>query len=48
MLDEARRTEAVLDPPAVGVVHEAAGRRDAVNRTVTRDKLVATSVVVPR
>src|SRR2546422_8350013 len=29
---EARRTEAVLDPSAVGVVHEAAGQRDAVSR----------------
>jgi len=32
---EARRTEAVLDPSAVGGVHEAAGQRDAV---VTRDR----------
>ena len=35
---EARRTEAVLDPSAVGVVHEAAGQRDAVSRAVARDK----------
>jgi hypothetical protein len=34
---EARRTEAVLDPSAVGVVHEAAGQRDAVSpRSRTR------------
>jgi len=43
---EARRTEAVLDPSAVGGVHEAAGQRDAVNRAVARDKPV-TSVVIP-
>jgi hypothetical protein len=35
---EARRTEAVLDPSAVGVVHEAAGQRDAVSRAVAPDK----------
>ena len=35
---EARRTEAVLDPPAVGGVHEAAGQRYAVNRAAARDK----------
>src|SRR5207249_1534926 len=35
---EARRTEAVLDRSAVGVVHDAAGQRDAVSRTVARDK----------
>ena len=45
---EARRTEAVLDPSAVGGVHEAAGQRDAVSRAVARDKPVATSVVIPR
>jgi aminoglycoside phosphotransferase len=28
----------VLDPSAVGVVHEAAGQRDAVSRAVARDK----------
>ena len=33
---EARRTEAVLDPSAVGGVHEAAGQRDAVNRAALR------------
>jgi hypothetical protein len=44
----ARRTEAVLDASAVGVVHEAVGRRDAVSRAVARDKLVATSVFIPR
>jgi hypothetical protein len=33
---EARRTEAVLDPSAVGGVHEAAGQRDAVSRAVAR------------
>jgi hypothetical protein len=32
------RTEAVLDPSAVGVVHEAAAQRDAVSRAVARDK----------
>ncbi len=45
---EAQRTEAVLDPSAVGVVHEAARQRDAVSRAVARDKPVATSVVIPR
>jgi hypothetical protein len=34
---EARRTEAVLDPSAVGGVHEAAGQRAAVSRAVARD-----------
>jgi aminoglycoside phosphotransferase len=43
---EARRTEAVLDPSAVGGVHEAAGQRDAVNRAVAPDNPV-TSVVIP-
>ncbi|MDX6337522.1 MAG: hypothetical protein QOG05_4862 [Streptosporangiaceae bacterium] len=33
-----RRTEAVLDPSAVGVVHEASGQRDAVSGAVARDK----------
>jgi hypothetical protein len=42
----ARRTEAVLDPSAVGVVHEAAGQRDAVSHAVARDNPV-TSVVIP-
>jgi hypothetical protein len=32
---------------AVGGVCEAAGQRDAVNRAVARDKLVATSVIIP-
>src|SRR6266567_6067365 len=45
---EARRTGAVLDPSAAGVVHEAAGQRDTVTRAVARDKSVATSVVIPR
>jgi hypothetical protein len=45
---EARRAEAVLDPSAVGVVHEAAGQWAAVSRAVARDKSVATSVVIPR
>jgi hypothetical protein len=45
---EARRTEAVLDPSAVGVVHEAAGQWDTVSRAVARDKPVATPVVIPR
>jgi len=44
----ARRTEAVPGPSAAGVVHEAAGQRDAVSRAVAPDKPVATSVVVPR
>jgi hypothetical protein len=35
---EARRAEAVRGPSAVGLVHEAAGQRDAVSRAVTRDK----------
>ena len=35
---EARRTKAVLDPSAVGVVHEAAGQQDAVSRAVARVK----------
>ena len=34
---EARRTEAVPDPSAVGVVHEAAGQRAAASRTVARE-----------
>src|ERR1039457_3231350 len=34
---EARRTEAVPGPSAAGVVHEAAGQRDAVSRAVARD-----------
>jgi hypothetical protein len=42
------RTEAVLDPSAVGVVHEAAGQRDAVSRAVAHDKPAAASVVIPR
>jgi hypothetical protein len=33
-----RRTEAVLDPSAVGVLHEASGQRDAVSGAVARDK----------
>jgi len=45
---EARRAEAVPGPSAVGVVHEAAGQRDAVSRAVARDKPVATSVVIAR
>jgi hypothetical protein len=44
---ETRPTEAVLNPSAVGVVHEAAGQRDAISRAVARDKPVATSVVIP-
>src|SRR4029453_10274202 len=43
---QARRTEAVLDPSAVDVVHEAAGQRDAVSRAVARDN-PATSVAIP-
>jgi energy-coupling factor transporter ATP-binding protein EcfA2 len=35
---EARRTEAVPGPSAAGVVHEAAGQRDAVSRAVGRGK----------
>ena len=35
-------------PSAAGVVHEAAGQRDAVSRAVARDKPVAASVVIPR
>ena len=45
---EARRTEAVRDPSAVGVVHAAAGQRDAVSRAAACDKPDATSVVIPR
>jgi hypothetical protein len=45
---EARRTGVVPDPSAAGVVHEAAGRRDAASRAVARDKPVATSVVIAR
>jgi aminoglycoside phosphotransferase len=41
-----RRTEAVLDPSAVGGVQEAAGQRDVVSRAVARDYPV-TSVVIP-
>ena len=33
---EARRTEAVLDPSAVGVVHEAAGQRDSAAQAYGR------------
>ena len=36
----------MLDPSAVGVVHEAAGQRDAVSRAVARDN-PATSVAIP-
>src|SRR4249919_1741855 len=35
---EARRAEAVPDPSAAGVVHEAAGQRDTASRAVARDK----------
>ncbi len=45
---EARRAEAVPGPSAAGVVHEAAGQRDAVSRATARDKPVATPVVIPR
>jgi hypothetical protein len=45
---EARRTGAVPDLSAAGVVHEAAGQRDAASRAVARDKPVATSVVIAR
>jgi len=37
---EARRAEAVPGPSAAGVVHEAAGQRDAVSRAVAGDKPV--------
>jgi hypothetical protein len=30
---ETRRTEAVLDPSAIGAEHEAAGQQDAGSRT---------------
>src|SRR5450755_1568192 len=42
---EARRAGAVPGPSAAGVVHGAAGQRDAVSRAVARDKPVAASVI---
>src|SRR5512132_3401266 len=45
---EARRTEAVLEPSAAGVVPEADGQQDAVSYAVAHDKPVGTSVVLPR
>ena len=44
---EARRAEAVPDPSAAGVVHEAAGQRDTASRAVARDERRNISEVIP-